>query len=107
MLGKKGSRLNAYVLAEIIKKELQASADDAMAATLGKTVRKPPSKDKLSLKKKKKQAMVDLRDNGGTGEILRKYMIHMGSLSEKYDKRTKAEGLDVENNDGDSDIEFR
>ena len=51
--------------------------------------------------------MVDLRDNGSTGDILRNYMIHMGSLSEKYDKRSKLEGFDVENGEVESDIEFR
>ena len=89
MLGKKGDHLNAYVLADIIKKELQAASDDAMQATLGKKVRKPQSKTQTALKNKRKQAMADLRDNANTGDALRTYMIHMGSMSEKYQKRSK------------------
>ena len=87
MLGKKGDHLNAYVLADIIKKEFQAASDDALQAKLGKNVRKPKSKIQTALKNKRKQAMADLRDNGNTGDALRTYMIHMGSLSEKHDKR--------------------
>ena len=89
MLGKNGDHLNAYVLADIIKKELQAASDDALQAKLGKNVRKPPSKTQIGLKNKRKHAMADLRDNANTGDALRTYMIHMGSMSEKYEKKSK------------------
>ena len=71
MLGKKGNHLNGYVLADIIKKELQSTSDDAMQANLGKKIRRPPSKVQVSLKNKRKQAMANLRDDGNTGDALR------------------------------------
>ena len=86
MLGRKGSHLNAYLLAKVIKVELQNSSDDALQAKLGKKVRKPPSKTHTALKKCKKEAMIDLRDHNTD---LKTYMAHMGSKTEKYDKRSK------------------
>ena len=86
MLGRNGDHLNAYLLSNIIKRELQNAEDEALQAQLGKKVRQPVSKTRQVLKKTKKAAMTDLRDHNTN---LRTYMIHMGSLSEKYDKRSK------------------
>ena len=86
MLGRKGSHLNAYLLAKIIKTELTRSTDDALQSKLGKNVRKPPSKARIALKKRRKEGMADLRDHNTD---LKTYMTHMGSMSEKYDKRSK------------------
>ena len=88
-LGKNGDHLNAYLLAKIIKAELQIATDDALAAQLGKNNRKAPSKIRNMVKTKRKKAMTDLRDHNVD---LQTYMSHMGSLSEKHDKRSKEEG---------------
>ena len=89
-MGKLGSHLNAYLLAKFFKGELQNAADDALQAKMGKNVRKGPSKERISLKAKKKKAMAELRDHKIE---LATYMSFMGALSEKYDKRSKLEGI--------------
>ena len=83
--------MNAYLLAKEIKQELQVAADNALQAKLGKNVRKPPSTTRVILKNKKKKAMANLRDHNTD---LATYMAHMGNLTEKYDKRSKQEGID-------------
>ena len=74
------------MLANIIKEELLSASDDALQAKLGKNVRKAPTKDRMNVKRRKKQAMVDLRDHNTD---IKTYMSHMGAMSEKYDKRSK------------------
>ena len=64
--------------------------NDALQAQLGKNVRKGPSKTQIEVKNKKKNSMTDLRDHNVDLET---YMCHMGSNSEKHDKRSKEVSL--------------
>ena len=85
-LGKNGDHLNPYLLSDIIKTEIQNALDTATQSKHGKTVRKPVSQALKTLKLRRKNAMIDIRDHNTD---LSTYMLHMGTLSEKYDKRTK------------------
>ena len=82
---------NAYLLSKTIKTELLQSTNDAIAAPMGKKVRKPKSAKYKELRKDKKNAMNELRDYRIS---LRDYMIRMGSATDKFDTHSKTVGLD-------------
>ena len=81
---------NVYLLSKTIKQELVQAHNDAIAATMGKTVRKPKTAKYKALRKDKKEAMNELRDYRIS---LRDYMIRMGSATDKFDTQSKVEGL--------------
>ena len=76
--------MNAYLLAKIVKEELQSSVNDALQAQLGKNVRKGPSKTQIEVKNKKKNAMTDLRDHNVDLETLDWFKIRLWFRSNKF-----------------------